>query len=672
MNSNTTLICSKDNSNSCVKQNIKNVVKTAINMLKNNTEIYTDNFDKFFDGFISSYVTIYCSKPISRNISIYLKNWLLLIFSQYKKINYTPKLSGNSANAKFTEVEVINQNDEIERLFMKFQLSENVDNMVIDNINGYIINEIFKSNNNNFMTYIDSSKIDLIKDGNEIDFNILKNPYDNNNTFGGYRCSIHKLIETPLSLEDRIYDAISYKDIDTDLKLIEKLFSEIKYLGNNYGFTHNDAHIGNILYTNKNREEKYVLIDYGRVFFNENLFDNNLKELIKNKINIEFIKNYPYSDFVINNVLNNLSYDNPTLESYLCNGNDLNKLINSPKPYEHVLRNFPNIYNTMFRHYFIMDELLKNKYKELTKYLYLFDIMKIGMNIIDILCTNIVEIENSLDNSINKNSNNNLSNNSVNTQHMQDVHAFLSDTIKKLSKYIFYENKNMQFNRYTQQYELDRTLFVVHPNTIYNYIFDPNDKFNVLHPSIFIFSLVIRYLYKYYIPHKITYIPSNMYKLDMNNIHYTHFDGVNYRILTNYFQLYDIPNLEHFFDYLNEPDNFLAILEIDKLVKNINQVGGSKMKKTRSKLNLTKTAELNKVAKTKFKTFMIGKGFKKNEERTKDSPIFIDDWTSIKNQEELDKKINQMKIDINEIQEKQSETKNGGSKGIKNNKIYKK
>ncbi len=205
MNSNTTLICSKDNSNSCVKQNIKNVVKTAINMLKNNTEIYTDNFDKFFDGFISSYVTIYCSKPISRNISIYLKNWLLLIFSQYKKINYTPKLSGNSANAKFTEVEVINQNDEIERLFMKFQLSENVDNMVIDNINGYIINEIFKSNNNNFMTYIDSSKIDLIKDGNEIDFNILKNPYDNNNTFGGYRCSIHKLIETPLSLEAGLY-----------------------------------------------------------------------------------------------------------------------------------------------------------------------------------------------------------------------------------------------------------------------------------------------------------------------------------------------------------------------------------------------------------------------------------------------------------------------------------
>jgi hypothetical protein len=88
--------------------------------------------------------------------------WIWIFLSQFKTITYEPKLKGNSANAKFCQL-YCSRGQRDNAIFAKFQIADLGDDMIIDNINGFIIIELFNNGETiqykkYFMEYIDSCR----------------------------------------------------------------------------------------------------------------------------------------------------------------------------------------------------------------------------------------------------------------------------------------------------------------------------------------------------------------------------------------------------------------------------------------------------------------------------------------------------------------------------------
>ncbi len=378
-----------------------------------------ENFYKFITYFCKK-----CSKNditqkitecpvVFSNHTIY---WIWFAFSQYNRIEFDGKLNINSANAAFTFINAYKANrnernnlsrDIIETkddIFVKIQLpsldqQNQADDMTVDNINSQLIKLVIENDNtysyalkNNFMNYIDSSLIYIRKDMKYVDYDDIFVDYEyktklntqefrNNNILvkSSYIKSIplqknlsnlyerfNALLDTRLTFGDS--EHLYFKEI----KKIEELFSSIKYMGLKYGFSHNDAHSYNILY-DISQGGNYVLIDYGRVFFDSRLlYKNNptLYEEWNKKIFIEFYKNIENLD---NNAINALCThfgDNVKI--------DKNNYIGLQ--YETALQFFSNIYKTSRQKH-----IKKLPTELIGKYYFIFDIMTISLNICKIL-----------------------------------------------------------------------------------------------------------------------------------------------------------------------------------------------------------------------------------------------------------------------------------------------
>jgi hypothetical protein len=288
-----------------------------------------DNDQTKEEGF-QKYIDEFCPKYNRDDILLRLVAWIWVVFSCYKKIQYTPLLKGNSANAKFCLIrgEIIYRDKKVKDLFAKIQISECGDNMLVDNVNGYFINTIFDDHRNSiihrkhFMTYLDSCLTCLSEDDKGISFpleDILYNTgtlacnvnkdhllcrlinRDPKIMYG--KISFHKTITGNKNLVKYLYmlrkEGWNYRVSRDFYKKVEKLFRAIEFLGQNYGFSHNDAHLGNILYSevvdpvSNEPADEFVLIDYGRVIFNTNAFSQELLDELDQRVGFELKKHYP-------------------------------------------------------------------------------------------------------------------------------------------------------------------------------------------------------------------------------------------------------------------------------------------------------------------------------------------------------------------------------------------
>jgi hypothetical protein len=217
-----------------------------------------------------------------------------LIMSQYIILPiatdniYKYKLSGNSANAlmKIIKTQNLLKNKE-EELIIKVQIHEKADDLLIDSVNARIINEIINKNENlnkNLMTYV-ASFVNYIEE-------IQKDPYIYGIFFKIY---LNKLEQSTDNIEPKkcfvanaikhftlrkMVDDMEIRDLNILLnnKILINFINNLIFLGENYGFVHNDCHLGNILFDTKNLQ--LVLIDYGLVYFDFDKLNDKLKDNI--------------------------------------------------------------------------------------------------------------------------------------------------------------------------------------------------------------------------------------------------------------------------------------------------------------------------------------------------------------------------------------------------------
>jgi hypothetical protein len=186
--------------------------------------------------------------------------------TKIKPFAYIPNelLTGSSANCKSTELVVGDNTGNTINYFLKFQVKNRADDMALDCLNNAIINFIIKPPASHFTEFIGYYKVNLytqeVMGDTEPNYFFLNNPGASYIIRKGKRnLSVQKKLMNSIELQK-----LGWVNIDTT-KLIP-LFAEMKELGT-YGFTHNDAHLGNLMQS----DSKYYLIDYGRVKFNKDL-----------------------------------------------------------------------------------------------------------------------------------------------------------------------------------------------------------------------------------------------------------------------------------------------------------------------------------------------------------------------------------------------------------------
>jgi hypothetical protein len=223
--------------------------------------------------------------------------WIWYNLSCYDRIEYVEVLKGNSCNALFTTLKCFYEENGIVKdipIFAKIQVNKEKDNILIDNINGFIINNLEKTSKcPNFMKYIDSTltMICLSEDGKyrlplrEMGYSNTKKVIEGAKDRMFCPMSLNVAIQTEQSLGDFLYDTnLNAKIL---IQGIRKLFYHLCVVGSKYGFCHNDAHPGNILIKDNN---VFVLIDYGRAFFTEHLLPKDVRDGLQNKYIEEHLK----------------------------------------------------------------------------------------------------------------------------------------------------------------------------------------------------------------------------------------------------------------------------------------------------------------------------------------------------------------------------------------------
>lgn len=244
-------------------------------------------------------------------------------FSKYDKITYNPTLvinSGNAANLMFECTTTRYGGEKTEYIFGKCQLNDESDDMLVDNISGYILNTLveWKSRNKYFMRYLDSCLMTLSLNTSQYIFNLaaMSPIVSNHDTliqiistnlkhsrpeWKPVKASFHEMIRGKGSLASCLKSQVITHEKLHDLLL--PLFNSLKDLGQ-YGMCHNDAHLGNILVkespfsTLKDPEVNLTLIDYGRMYF----FGLNPKQkMLTDRIQFEKDK---YGDDKYQNIVN--------------------------------------------------------------------------------------------------------------------------------------------------------------------------------------------------------------------------------------------------------------------------------------------------------------------------------------------------------------------------------
>jgi hypothetical protein len=313
--------------------------------------------------------------------------WIWTILSYYSRIEYNPMLRGNSANAKFCEMMGYLPDGTQKPIFAKFQISERGDSMLVDNINGFILNKVLTpATKGYFMEFIDSCRTCIrsngvfpLEDMNPntastdsgacVPTNVLCAMIQNNYSgFRHARVSFHGLIKGTGNLADYITNGVRNNTIDTVhlANMVANLFLAMKDVSSRSGFTHNDAHLGNILVkTNDNGTDSLVLIDYGRVMFVPSMTAVKiLEDVLSQRMQLELAKHFT-DDYCAR-------YKAPNYNKFLMSTSNMRHV-----GLKNVLLGWVDATSPD-------DEQIKSKeyFKSIA---YMFDIMTISMNIVKIL-----------------------------------------------------------------------------------------------------------------------------------------------------------------------------------------------------------------------------------------------------------------------------------------------
>jgi len=231
--------------------------------------------------------------------------WIWVILSCYDKVVYQPKLITSSCNASYTFLKCESSGNSVtETLHAKVQMDlKNSDSIIMDDINGYIMNMIVAESPNlkpYFMEYVDSGVSFITKDDSKFDLKSImmasEGPVTDDVLLSKMtkaveksvimKVTFSKAVDAPKNLADVILN--QEKPLPTIMKEVSKLLAAIQILGTKYGFAHNDAHPYNILFDGKTGN--LVLIDYGRSIFDVSLFDAKSQKDISDRILFEELK----------------------------------------------------------------------------------------------------------------------------------------------------------------------------------------------------------------------------------------------------------------------------------------------------------------------------------------------------------------------------------------------
>ncbi len=168
-------------------------------------------------------------------------------------------LTGSSANCKSTILTTENGKSH----FVKCQVDKSADDIMCDNINNIFLLECLLSKEKYATKLIDSFQVP-IKENKKVSYELLK---DYTRPFEYRDANIQEAIFglEVAHLPPKEIDSIQFK------KAIFNLFNILFALGIKYSFSHNDAHLKNLMIV-KNEQDKsswwdIVLIDYGRCVF---------------------------------------------------------------------------------------------------------------------------------------------------------------------------------------------------------------------------------------------------------------------------------------------------------------------------------------------------------------------------------------------------------------------
>ena len=232
--------------------------------------------------------------------------WTLIFASDYTSFVSRP-LMGNSANCMFFKTTCTNiKSKEKEDLFVKVvdYPIKDTDNIIVDNINGYIINKIKTGFEDHFMEYVDSFTSFKKKDGNLSYWRLdeLIDIRDNMSPFSFVQNNDIQIQFPNIELAHiSVFKAIngeSLKDICKRFASLPVIADEkciniihnlndfmycLEYFGFFYGMIHNDLHMGNIFYDFNT--ETFRMIDMGRVYIdNHTISEDEIGSFIKREV----------------------------------------------------------------------------------------------------------------------------------------------------------------------------------------------------------------------------------------------------------------------------------------------------------------------------------------------------------------------------------------------------
>ena len=224
----------------------------------------------------------YDNLPLDWKQCTYLIN---LMIKYSINLCYGKTLKGNSANALMTIINTIDITKNITNnshipMIIKVQIDRRADDILIDAVNGQILEWIIQQQPQqqqqilrpNIMEYISSFRCYIQKNNNnkkyELDLTIKYieilrqklNNTDLNKSYKSYKCFVAKAIK-----HKTMHTMIKDKLLRGKLHKLIPFVNNLLYLGEKYGFVHNDCHLGNILFDED--QNTFVLIDFGRVYF---------------------------------------------------------------------------------------------------------------------------------------------------------------------------------------------------------------------------------------------------------------------------------------------------------------------------------------------------------------------------------------------------------------------